>query len=102
MQTGYFRRNVRTCVIMKLYIARDQSITEYRYLTDDDGIKIPGKLHVFYDTPEYKYQEGKVLDNNHTTSGYHYWTNARCMGEIPSYMYPGIGEGECVTFESIN
>lgn len=47
---------------------------------------IPGKLHIFYDGPP-KYSTIE-----------HDWVGARCIGEIPSYMFPEIKEGMCIQF----
>lgn len=43
------------------------------------------KLHVFYDKPKWNGQ---------------YWQDARDACEIKNYMFPEIGIGECIEFQS--
>lgn len=62
-----------------LYVARD----DFEYDEYDEAFTLPGKLHIFYDSPELG------LDNSDNT---YRWTNARMIGEIPSYMFPDIKE----------
>lgn len=64
----------------KVWVARSRQ-TEGEFDRD-----IPGKLFMFYDGPP-KY-------NTQT----HKWEEARCLGEIPNYMFPKIEEGQCVEF----
>lgn len=67
----------------KIYIARDEGQT----LEDDKKLK--GELHIFYDTPELKYDFEKRI-----------WCfkNARVICKVPSYMYPNIKEKELAIF----
>lgn len=67
--------------VHKLWVARARRTDEE---FDHD---IPGKLYVFYDTPIY----------NQLT---HSWEGARCIGELPNYMFPEIEEGICIQFEN--
>lgn len=70
--------------ILYVYIARD----ERQYKDDSDHLELYGKLHVFYDTPQWNYN---------TCS----WELARQIGgEIPGYMFPDIKEKECRKFIS--
>lgn len=71
--------------ILTVYIARD----ERTYKDDDsDHLELYGKLHVFYDTPQWNYNSCK-------------WELARQLGgEIPPYMFPDIKEHECRKFIS--
>ena len=64
-----------------IYIARDEGICY-----DEDEHKIQGKLHLFYDTP--------LIDKDTQTNTLKF-DCARCIAEIPSYMYPEIKEGDC-------
>lgn len=73
---------------IKFWIARDEGI----YLEEDDRKPQPGKLHIFYDTPEILYDR---VNNNK------YFGNARVICEIPSYMFPEIKEGTCLVISDI-
>ena len=64
-----------------MYIARDEGV---RY--DEDECKTQGKLHLFYDTP--------LIHRDSQTNTWKF-DCARCIAEIPSYMYPDIKEGDC-------
>lgn len=64
-----------------MWIARDEGIYD-----DDYEVLEEGKLHLFYDTPLVH----EDLDTRTLK-----FTGARCIGEIPSYMYPWIKEGDC-------
>ena len=64
-----------------IYIARDDGICY-----DEDERKTQGKLHLFYDTP--------LIDKDPQTNTLKF-DCARCIAEIPSYMYPEIKEGDC-------
>ena len=64
-----------------MYIARDEGV---RY--DGDDHKSQGKLHLFYDTP--------LIRRDPQTNTWKF-DCARCIAEIPSYMYPDIKEGDC-------
>ena len=64
-----------------MYIARDEGV-----YCDDYERKGQGKLHLFYDTP--------LLHKDHKTDTYKF-DCARCIAEIPNYMYPDIEEGDC-------
>lgn len=64
-----------------MYIARDEGV-----YCDDYERKGQGKLHLFYDTP--------LLHKDPKTDTYKF-DCARCIAEIPSYMYPDIEEGDC-------
>ena len=64
-----------------IYIARDEGICY-----DEDEHKKQGKLHLFYDTP--------LIDKDTQTNTLKF-DCARCIAEIPSYMYPEIKEGDC-------
>ena len=64
-----------------MYIARDEGICY-----DEDERKSQGKLHLFYDTP--------LINKNPQTNTWKF-DCARCIAEIPSYMYPDIKEGDC-------
>ena len=63
-----------------IYIARDEGVCY------DDERKSQGKLHLFYDTP--------LIDKDPQTNTLKFGC-ARCIAEIPSYMYPEIKEGDC-------
>ena len=64
-----------------IYIARDEGICY-----DEDERKSQGKLHLFYDTP--------LINKNPQTNTWKF-DCARCIAEIPSYMYPEIKDGDC-------
>ena len=64
-----------------IYIARDEGICY-----DEDEPKSQGKLHLFYDTP--------LIDKDPQTNTLKFGC-ARCIAEIPSYMYLEIKEGDC-------
>ena len=64
-----------------MYIARDEGVCY-----DEDDYKSQGKLHLFYDTP--------LLHRDSKTNTLKF-DCARCIVEIPSYMYPDIKEGDC-------
>ena len=64
-----------------IYIARDEGICY-----DEDEHKTQGKLHLFYDTP--------LIDKDPQTNTLKF-DCARCIAEIPSYIYPDIKEGDC-------
>ena len=64
-----------------MYIARDEGICY-----DEDERKSQGKLHLFYDTP--------LINKNSQTNTWKF-DCARCIAEIPSYMYPEIKDGDC-------
>ena len=82
-QLDIIRQNIQAVpTAVKIYIARDEET--YDYSEDpDEPQKIPGELHIFYDTPELR------LDPR---SGIWTWTNARKICTIPSYMYPMVRE----------
>lgn len=67
----------------RIYIARDEGQTL------EDGTEVRGELHIFYDTPELKYNREKGL-----------WCfeNARVICKVPSYMYSEIKEKELAIF----
>lgn len=71
---------------LKLWVARDEGI-----YNDDYELVEKGKLHIFYDTP---------LIHRDTKTNTLKFDCARCIGEIPSYMFPWIGEGDCYEFSS--
>ena len=64
-----------------MYIARDEGVCY-----DEDKYKSQGKLHLFYDTP---------LIHKEPKTNTLKFDCARCIAEIPSYMYPDIKEGDC-------
>ena len=64
-----------------MYIARDEGV---RY--DEDDHKSQGKLHLFYGTP--------LIHRDSQTNTWKF-DCARCIAEIPSYMYPDIKDGDC-------
>ena len=64
-----------------IYIARDEGVWY-----DEDDHKTQGKLHLFYDTP--------LIHRDAQTNTLKF-DCARCIAEIPSYMYPDINEGDC-------
>ena len=64
-----------------MYIARDEGICY-----DEDERKSQGKLHLFYDTP---------LIHQDPQTNTRKFDCARCIAEIPSYMYPEIKDGDC-------
>ena len=64
-----------------IYIARDEGIWYH-----EDDHKTQGKLHLFYDTP--------LIHRDAQTNTLKF-DCARCIAEIPSYMYPDIKEGDC-------
>lgn len=67
---------------ISLYIARDARII------DEDGILTDkGEIHLFYDKPLYNYDD--------VTNSWKYG-HARCVGKVPSYMYPGLKSGQCL------
>lgn len=66
---------------IRMWIARDEGIYD-----DDYELLEKGKLHLFYDTP--------LVHNDQETNTLKF-DCARCIGEIPSYMYPWIEEGDC-------
>lgn len=66
---------------IKMWIARDEGLYD-----DDYEIMEKGKLHLFYDPPLVH----EDLDTRTLK-----FDGARCIGEVPSYMYPFIEEGEC-------
>lgn len=71
--------------ILTVYIARDERTYKKE---DSDHLELYGKLHVFYDTPQWNYNSCK-------------WELARQIGgEIPGYMFPDIKEHECRKFIS--
>lgn len=74
---------------MKLWIGRDSSnipedMEHYIERHPEDEIRY-AKLHIFYDKPFW--EENK-------------WSGAREMCEVKNYMFPEIGIGELVEFES--
>lgn len=71
---------------IRMWIARDEGI----YEEPDDRKPQKGKLHLFYDTP--------IIERDHDTNTMK-WGYARCIGEIPSHMYPFIEE--CTRHEII-
>ena len=64
-----------------IYIARDEGICY-----DEYERKSQGKLHLFYDTHLIH------RDPQTNTLKFDY---ARCIAEIPRYMYPDIKDGDC-------
>ena len=64
-----------------IYIARDEGICY-----DEDDYKSQGKLHLFYDTP--------LIHKEPKTNTWKF-DCARCIAEIPSYMYLEIKDGDC-------
>lgn len=70
----------------KIWIARDEGL----YDSEDEGTKLVGKLHMFYDSPE-------LLFNPSTWRKY--WGNARVICELPSYMYPKVEECKCIVYD---
>ena len=64
-----------------MWIARDEGIYD-----EDYELVEKGKLHLFYDTP---------LVHRDSKKNTLKFDCARCIGEIPSYMYPFIKEGDC-------
>lgn len=64
-----------------MYIARDEGVCY-----DEDEHKTQGNLHLFYDTP--------LIHKDSQTNTLKF-DCARCVAEIPSYMYPEIKEGDC-------
>ena len=64
-----------------MYIARDEGVCY-----DEDEYKTQGKLHLFYDTP--------LIHKDPKTDTYKF-DCARCIAEIPRYMYPEIKNGDC-------
>ena len=76
---------------MKFWIARDRAIIPddmEQYIERHPEKEIDyAKLHIFYDEPEW---------NNGI------WHCAREMCEVQNYMFPQIGIGECVEFNSKN
>ena len=66
-----------------MYIARDEGVC---YDEDEDDHKSQGKLHLFYDKP---------LIHRVPQTNTRKFDCARCIAEIPSYMYPEIKDGDC-------
>lgn len=66
---------------IRMWIARDGGL----YDEDTNRIKT-GELHLFYDTP---------LPSIDTETRAVKFEGARCIGTIPSYMYPWIEDGFC-------
>lgn len=64
-----------------IYIARDEG--EYY---DEYKRKKQGNLHLFYDTP--------LIHKDPQTNTLKF-DCARCIAEIPNYMYPDIKDGDC-------
>lgn len=64
-----------------MYIARDEGVCY-----DEDKYKSQGKLHLFYDKP---------LIHKDLQTNTRKFDCARCIAEIPSYMYPEIKDGDC-------
>ena len=64
-----------------IYIARDEGVCY-----DEDDHKSQGKLHLFYDKP---------LIHKDLQTNTRKFDCARCIAEIPSYMYPDIKDGDC-------
>jgi len=89
---------------IQVWIARDEGYTEYdsfHSMTDYiDGLKKPGKLHLFYDTPMLEgYDKGGEFVNEFGETvwrtGFRYYKLARECCEIPAYMFPEIKEKTC-------
>lgn len=76
---------------MKLWVARNEGYEEEEVLHDRFK-HVSGELFIFYDTPLLVYDSEKQRK---------IWTCSREMCEVPSYMFPGIKEGECVVFSNI-
>lgn len=82
---------------MKIWIARDLPTTDDEEFDLDHFLRrhpekefIYGKLHLFYDKPEFRdYGFGKGE-----------WVCGRIASDIPSYMFPKIGCGECMEFSA--
>lgn len=72
---------------VKLYIARDEG--EYKREVDDEH---NGQLHLFYDKP---------LTEFDPLTWKRKFGFARCICEVPSYMYPFIKDGQCYELSSI-
>ena len=56
------------------------------YIMMNISVKKQGNLHLFYDTPLIH----KDLQTNTLK-----FDCARCIAEIPNYMYPDIKDGDC-------
>lgn len=92
--------NTRPSNHISLYVARDE---EYVVHYDDgDSEKVQGRLHIFYERPLLEYvQSSYNQERQMTVDGHFEWKMARCIGEIPSYMFPEIKEKKCLRFDSI-
>lgn len=64
-----------------MWIARDEGIYD-----EDYEVLEKGKLHLFYDKP--------IIEMDDNTNTWKFGS-ARCIGEVPSYMYPSIQERDC-------
>ena len=64
-----------------MYIARDEGVCY-----DEDECKSQGKLHLFYDKP---------LIHRDFQTNTRKFDCARCIAEIPRYMYTEIKDGDC-------
>ena len=85
---------------ISLYIARDEG---YVIHYDEGGSeKVQGKLHIFYERPLLEYVQCSYNQVQQiTVDGHFEWKMARCIGEIPSYMFPEIQEKKYLRFDSI-
>ena len=85
---------------ISLYVAR---VEGYAIHYDDGGSeKIQGKLHIFYERPLLEYVQCSYNQVQQiTVDGHFEWKMARCIGEIPSYMFPEIQEKKYLRFDSI-
>lgn len=81
---------------MKIWIARDLArfndpdFNLWNYLERHPEKEYSfGDLHLFYDKPTFEQGEGM-------------WRCGRIASDIPSYMFPNIHCGECMTFSALD
>lgn len=92
--------NTRPSNHISLYVARDEGYVVH--YDDGDFEKVQGRLHIFYERPLLEYvQSSYNKERQMTVDGHFEWKMARCIGEIPSYMFPEIQEKKCLRFDSI-
>ena len=92
--------NTRPSNHISLYVARDEGYVVH--YNDGDSEKIQDRLHIFYERPLLEYvQSSYNQERQMSIDGHFEWKMARCIGEIPSYMFPEIQEKKYLRFDSI-
>ena len=82
----------------------DKGQDEWCVIHYDEGgsEKVQGKLHIFYERPSLEYVRNSYnKEKQMSVDGHFEWKMARCIGEIPSYMFPEIQEKKYLRFDSI-